>query len=133
MTLNETKMLYQWLSDSYPRNYKTLDQRGVSTAIDNLAYTFRGCSFPEVLAEYRHRFTSQKLEPHPSEIRAAIRQEAKQQTVKAAEDPLQALKRHPEWDQICRAYGYNIVKRQAKICVETGSIAELKFRLQRNQ
>ena len=133
MTLNETKMLYEWLSNSYPRNYKNLDQRAAQTALDNLAYTFRGYAFQDVLAEYRHRFTSQKTEPHPSEIRAALKQETRQTVARASVDPLQSLKQHSEWDQLCRAYGEKEVKRQAKLCVETGTIGELKFRLERDQ
>lgn len=133
MTQNETKMLFEWLCNSYPRNYKALDQQQAQTAMDNLAYTFRGANFADVLAEYRHRYTTQKTEPHPSEIRAAIKGEQRRQIAKAETDPLEKLKQHPKWFEFCQAYGEREVRRQAKLCVETGTIDELRFRLERDQ
>lgn len=133
MTQNETKMLFEWLCNSYPRNYKALDQQQAQTAMDNLAYTFRGANFADVLAEYRHRYTTQKTEPHPSEIRAALKGETKKRTARATDDPVTALRRQPGWDMLCQAYGEREVIRQAKCCVETASMGELKFRLDRDQ
>ena len=40
------------------------------------------------------------------------------------------FKRHPKWDEMCRAYGERACRRAAKLCVETASIGELKFRLE---
>lgn len=133
MTRKEAEFLFGWLSNSYPRNYRDMSDRTVATMVDNLAEVFSSYSYTEVLAEYKRRYAMQKNEPHPSEVRAAIRGETKQKTARAIEDPLQNLMKHPKWDDICRAYGYNVVKRQAKLCVETAGMDELRFRLERDQ
>lgn len=131
MTRQEAEYLYGWLENTYPRNYRDADLRQKATTIDNLAKVFAHNTYKDVQAEYERVFANQKNEPHPSEIRRAIKAETKK-AVKA-EDPFTVLQRHPEWDQLCRAYGYSEVKRQAKLCVETGTIGELKFRLERDQ
>ena len=128
MTRQDAYNLYLWLENSYPRNYREADERRIATTIDNLAEVFRYNAFVDVLAEYKRVYATQKNEPHPSEIRAAIKTEARR-TVKA-EDPLEVLKRHPKWDEMCRAYGERACRRAAKLCVETASIGELKFRLE---
>lgn len=128
MTRQDAANLHDWLRNSYPRNYKDETERQYATAVDNLADVFRYNAFADVLAEYKRVYAMQKNEPHPSEIRAAIKTEARK-AVKA-EDPLEVLKRHPKWDEMCRAYGERACRRAAKLCVETASIGELKFRLE---
>lgn len=128
MTRQDAANLHDWLRNSYPRNYKDENERQYATAVDNLAEVFRNNAFVDVMAEYKRIFATRKNEPHPSEIRAAIKTEARQ-AVKA-EDPLEVLKRHPKWDEMCRAYGERACRRAAKLCVETASIGELKFRLE---
>lgn len=128
MTRQDAANLHDWLRNSYPRNYKDENERQYATAVDNLADVFRNNAFPDVMAEYKRIFATRKNEPHPSEIRAAIKSETRR-TVKA-EDPLEVLKRHPKWDEMCRAYGERACRRAAKLCVETASIGELKFRLE---
>lgn len=133
MTRQEAEFLFGWIRNSYPRNYKDADPRQLATAVDNLADVFSSYSYQEVLAEYKRRYATQKNEPHPSEIRAAIKGETKKRTARATDDPLTVLRRHPKWDDICRAYGERTVIRQAKLCVETATINELQFRLERDQ
>lgn len=128
MTRQDAANLHDWLRNSYPRNYKDENERQYATAVDNLADVFRNNAFVDVMAEYKRIFATRKNEPHPSEIRVAIKTEARR-TVKA-EDPLEVLKRHPKWDEMCRAYGERACRRAAKLCVETASIGELKFRLE---
>ena len=128
MTRQDAANLHDWLRNSYPRNYKDETERQYATAVDNLADVFRNNAFVDVMAEYKRVFATRKNEPHPSEIRAAIKTEARR-TVQA-EDPLEVLKRHPKWDEMCRAYGERACRRAAKLCVETASIGELKFRLE---
>lgn len=128
MTRQDAANLHDWLRNSYPRNYKEEGERQYATAVDNLADVFRYNAFADVLAEYKRVYATQKNEPHPSEIRAAIKSETRK-AVKA-EDPLEVLKRHPKWDEMCRAYGERACRRSAKLCVETASIGELKFRLE---
>lgn len=128
MTRQDAANLHDWLRNSYPRNYKDETERQYATAVDNLADVFRNNAFVDVLAEYKRVYATQKNEPHPSEIRAAIKSETRK-AVKA-EDPLEVLKRHPKWDEMCRAYGERACRRAAKLCVETASIGELKFRLE---
>ena len=128
MTRQDAANLHDWLRNSYPRNYKDETERQYATAVDNLAEVFRYNAFVDVLAEYKRVYATQKNEPHPSEIRAAIKSETRK-AVKA-EDPLEVLKRHPKWDEMCRAYGERACRRAAKLCVETSSIGELKFRLE---
>lgn len=128
MTRQDAANLHDWLRNSYPRNYKDETERQYATAVDNLADVFRNNAFVDVMAEYKRVFATRKNEPHPSEIRAAIKTEARR-TVKA-EDPLKVLKRHPKWDEMCRAYGERACRRAAKLCVETATIGELKFRLE---
>lgn len=128
MTRQDAANLHDWLRNSYPRNYNYETERQYATAVDNLADVFRYNAFADVLAEYKRVYAMQKNEPHPSEIRAAIKTEARK-AVKA-EDPLEVLKRHPKWDEMCRAYGERACRRAAKLCVETASIGELKFRLE---
>lgn len=128
MTRQDAANLHDWLRNSYPRNYKDENERQYATAVDNLADVFRNNAFVDVMAEYKRIFATRKNEPHPSEIRAAIKTEARQ-AVKA-EDPLEVLKRHPKWDEMCRAYGERACRRAAKLCVETETIGELKFRLE---
>lgn len=127
MTRQEANNLYGWLSASYPRNYKDADPRQIATTIDNLAKVFAHNTYKDVQEEYERVYATQKNEPHPSEIRKAIKTETRK-AVKA-EDPLEVLKRHPKWDEMCRAYGERACRRAAKLCVETGTIRELKFRL----
>ena len=128
MTRQDAANLHDWLRNSYPRNYKDETERQYATAVDNLADVFRNNAFVDVMAEYKRIFATRKNEPHPSEIRAAIKNETRK-AVKA-EDPLEVLKRHPKWDEMCRAYGERACRRAAKLCVETSSIGELKFRLE---
>ena len=133
MTRQEAEFLHGWLRNSYPRNYANADARQLATAVDNLADVFATYSYQDVLAEYKRRYATQKNEPHPSEIRAAIKSETKRQVATATEDPLTVLRRHPKWDEFCMAYGEKEVIRQAKLCVETATIGELQFRLERDQ
>ena len=128
MTRQDAANLHDWLRNSYPRNYKDETERQYATAVDNLADVFRINAFVDVMAVYKRIFATRKNEPHPSEIRAAIKTVARR-SVKA-EDPLEVLKRHPKWDEMCRAYGERACRRAAKLCVETASIGELKFRLE---
>lgn len=133
MTRQEAEFLFGWLKNSYPRNYRDADPRQTATTVDNLAEVFAQYTFQDVLAEYKRRFASQKTEPHPSEIRAAIKGEQRRQIAKAETDPLEKLKQHPKWFELCQAYGEREVRRQAKLCVETGTMDELRFRLERDQ
>ena len=131
MTRQEAEYLYGWLQNTYPRNYRDADLRQKATTIDNLAKVFAHNTYKDVQEEYERVYAFQKNEPHPSEIRKAIKTETRK--LVKAEDPFEVLQRHPQWDELCRAYGYSEVKRQAKLCVETASIGELKFRLERDQ
>ena len=45
-------------------------------------------------------------------------------------DPYEVLRKHKKWAEFCMAYGERTVRRAAKLCVETASIGELKFRLE---
>ena len=131
MTRQEAEYLYGWLQNTYPRNYRDADLRQKATTIDNLAKVFAHNAYKDVQEEYERVYAFQKNEPHPSEIRKAIKTETRK--LVKAEDPFEVLQWHPQWDELCRAYGYSEVKRQAKLCVETGTIGELKFRLERDQ
>ena len=133
MTRQEAEFLFGWLKNSYPRNYRDADPRQTATTVDNLAEVFSHYTFQDVLAEYKRRFASQKTEPHPSEIRAALKGETKKRTARATDDPLTALRGQTGWDMLCQAYGEREVIRQAKCCVETASMGELRFRLDRDQ
>ena len=130
MTRQDAYNVYLWLANSYPRNYKDADERRQATTVDNLAKVFANYSYQDVIEEYERVFAMQKNEPHPSEIRAAIKGETKKRTARATDDPLTVLRRHPKWDEMCRAYGERACRRAAKLCVETASIGELKFRLE---
>lgn len=132
MTRKEAADLYGWLSDSYPRNYKDADLRRQATITDNLAKVFAPFMFNEVLAQYEKVFAYQKNEPHPSEIRAAL-QADKKPKAEAKADPYEVLRKHPKYAEMERAYGESTVRRAAKLCVETASCSELKFRLERDQ
>lgn len=131
MTRQEAEYLYGWLENTYPRNYRDADLRQKATTIDNLAKVFAHNTYKDVQAEYERVFANQKNEPHPSEIRKSIKAEVKK-TVQAV-DPYEALRKHPKWYEFCEAYGEREAVRQAKCCVETASIGELKFRLDRDQ
>jgi len=130
MTRQEAANLYGWLKATYPRNYRDADLRQEATTIDNLADVFGAFQYVEVIAEYKRTFKQQKNEPHPSEIRAAVRRDKREtRTAVAQEDPYDVLRRHPKWAEFCEAYGERECKRAAKICTQTASIGELKFRL----
>ena len=131
MTRQEAEYIYGWLENSYPRNYRDADLRQKATAIDNLTKVFAQFTYADVQAEYERIYATQKNEPHPSEIRRAIKTEARK-TVKAV-DPYEVLRKHPKWAEMCQAYGERECIRQAKLCIETASIGELKFRLERDQ
>lgn len=133
MTRQEAEYLYGWLENTYPRNYRDADLRQKATTIDNLAKVFAHNTYKDVQAEYERVFANQKNEPHPSEIRAAIKGEQRRKIAKAETDPLEKLKQHPKWFELCQAYGEREVRRQAKLCVETGTMDELRFRLERDQ
>ena len=128
MTRQEAEYLYGWLENTYPRNYR--DARQKATTIDNLAKVFAHNTYKDVQAEYERVFANQKNEPHPSEIRKAIKVEAKK--IVNAVDPYEVLKKHPKYAEMERAYGARAVRRAAKCCVEKCSIAELQFRLERD-
>lgn len=130
MTRQEANNLYGWLSASYPRNYKDADPRQIATTIDNLAKVFAHYSFRDVQAEYERVYGLQKNEPHPSDIRKALKAETTHHKRGAEIDPLAKLRQHPKWDEMCRAYGPRACRRAAKLCVETGTMDELKFRLE---
>lgn len=130
MTRQEAEFLFGWIRNSYPRNYRDADPRQTATTVDNLAEVFSPYTFQDVLAEYKRKFASQKTEPHPSEIRAALRGEKEEKRAEGVEDPYETLRKHPKWDEFCNAYGERATRRAAKLCVQTGSIAELKFRLE---
>ena len=132
MTRREAADLYGWLKDTYPRNYRDADDRRDATTIDNLARAFSENTFTEVIAEYQRAFTRQKTEPHPSDIRAAIRHEGRRGVPAAAEerDPYEILKQHRKWPEFCQAYGERACRRAAKLCTQTAGINELTFRLQ---
>ena len=133
MTRQEAEYLYGWLENTYPRNYRDADLRQKATTIDNLAKVFAHNTYKDVQAEYERVFANQKNEPHPSEIRAALKGETKKRAARATDDPVTALRRQPGWDMLCQAYGEREVIRQAKCCVETASMGELRFRLDRDQ
>ena len=130
MTRQEAANLYGWLKATYPRNYKDADARQEATTIDNLSKVFAHESYMDVQTEYERVYATQKNEPHPSEIRAAVRRDKREtRTAVAQEDPYDVLRRHPKWGEFCEAYGERECKRAAKICTQTASIGELKFRL----
>ena len=122
--------MYGWLENSYPRNYKDADLRRKATTIDNLAKVFAHDTYKSVQEAYERIYGMQKNEPHPSEVKQSLRGEERQQREVAAVDPYEVLRKHPKWDDICRAYGERTVRRAAKLCVETASFDELKFRLE---
>lgn len=130
MTRQEAVNLYGWLRNSYPRNYRDVDPRQEATTIDNLAKVFAHYSYKEVQEEYERVFANQKNEPHPSEIRKSIKAEVKKAV--QAVDPYEVLRKHPKYAEFEMAYGERACRRAAKLCVETASIGELKFRLERD-
>ena len=130
MTRAEAEYLYGWLENSYPRNYKDADLRRKATTIDNLAKVFAGNTYKEVQEEYERIYSVQKNEPHPSEVRNNLRSEETQRTAAPSFDPYEVLRKHKKWTEFCMAYGERAVRRAAKLCVETASIGELKFRLE---
>ncbi len=130
MTRREAIDLYGWLRDTYHRNYATADERRAATVIDNLARVFANNSFKEIMDEYQRVFTYQKTEPHPSDIRAAIKGVAKRKIAAEELDPYEALRRHPKYAEMEYAYGARACRRAAKLCTEKCSIDELKFRLE---
>ena len=131
MTRQEAEYLYGWLENTYPRNYRDADLRQKATTIDNLAKVFAHNTYKDVQAEYERVFANQKNEPHPSEIRKSIKAEVKK-TVNAV-DPYEVLRKNPQFAEMEHAYGATEIRRQAKCCIETASIGELKFRLDRDQ
>ena len=130
MTRKEAEYLYAWLRDTYPRNYREADARREATTIDNLAKVFAYYRYTEVQAEYERMFGFQKTEPHPSEVRAHLRAEEKQAEAIQTMEPYEKLRRHPKYAEMERAYGERACRRAAKLCVETASIDELKYRLE---
>lgn len=131
MTRQEAEYLYAWLENTYPRNYRDVDLRQKATAIDNLAKVFAHNTYKDVQAEYERVFANQKNEPHPSEIRKSIKAEVKKAV--QAVDPYEVLRKNPKYAEMEMAYGERACRRAAKLCVETASIGELKFRLERDQ
>ncbi len=131
MTRQEAEYLYGWLENTYPRNYRDADLRQKATTIDNLAKVFAHNTYKDVQAEYERVFANQKNEPHPSEIRKGIKAEVKK-TVNEV-DPYEVLRKNPQFAEMEHAYGAREIRRQAKCCIETASIGELKFRLERDQ
>jgi hypothetical protein len=131
MTRQEAEYLYGWLENTYPRNYRDADLRQKATTIDNLAKVFAHNTYKDVQAEYERVFANQKNEPHPSEIRKGIKAEVKK-TVNEV-DPYEGLRKNPQFAEMEHAYGAREIRRQAKCCIETASIGELKFRLDRDQ
>lgn len=130
MTRKEAEYLYGWLENSYPRNYRDADARRIATTVDNLGKVFAQFPYQDVLAVFEQIYASQKNEPHPSEVKARLMSEREERHGRAAEfDPYEVLRRKPEWDEFCHAYGEKACKRAAKLCVQTASIAELKWRL----
>ena len=130
MNRQETVIVFEWLRASYPRNYKSLTEKEAETKLENLAYTFRACTFPDVINTYRRAYAEQKTEPHPSEVLAAIHSsQVGQRQERQQADPYEELRRHPEWDQLCRAYGASYVRYVAKI---SQSMKELKYLLAHN-
>lgn len=130
MTRQEAANLHDWLRNSYPRNYRDEDDRQYATAVDNLADVFKYNTFPDVMAEYKRVYAQQKNEPHPSEIRRAVKAERK--TAKKEREPdeaYEALRKNPRYAEYERAYGVRACRRAAKLCVETATLDELKFRL----
>lgn len=130
MTRKEAADLYGWLKASYPRNYRDVDARTMATTIDNLSKVFAQDQYIKVQAEYERIYGLQKNEPHPSEVKANLRGETKPKAAAPEVDPYEVLRKHPKWDDICRAYGERTVRRAAKLCVETARCDELKFRLE---
>ena len=129
MTRAEAEYLYGWLENSYPRNYRDADLRRKATTIDNLAKVFAQDQYIKVQAEYERIYGLQKNEPHPSEVKANLRGEREEVRAEATVDPYEVLRKHPQWDQMCHAYGERTVRRAAKLCVVTATIDELKFHL----
>ena len=129
MTRTEAEYLYGWLENSYPRNYRDADLRRKATTIDNLAKVFAHDTYKSVQEAYERIYAAQKNEPHPSEVRQSLRGEERQQREVATVDPYEELRKHPQWDQMCHAYGERECIRAAKLCVETATIGELTFRL----
>ena len=130
MTRTEAEYLYGWLENSYPRNYRDADLRRKATTIDNLAKVFAHDTYKSVQEAYERIYAAQKNEPHPSEVRANLRGETKQRAAAPEVDPYEVLRKHKKWIEFCMAYGERTVRRAAKLCVETASIGELKFRLE---
>ena len=130
MTRKEAADLYGWLKASYPRNYRDVDARTMATTIDNLSKVFAQDQYIKVQAEYERIYGLQKNEPHPSEVKANLRVEREQVRAEATVDPYEVLRKHPKWYEFCMAYGERTVRRAAKLCVETATIDELKFRLE---
>lgn len=133
MNTQETALLYEWLSASYPRNYKSLTEAEQKVRLDNLMYTFRKCSYADVINTYRRLYTEQKTEPHASEVLTAIRSKAGP-VARSLEGPdpeeiYAKLQKHPEYDQLVRIYGKLEVRRMALISTQFGTMAELKWRL----
>lgn len=130
MTRKDAENLYEWLTNTYPRNYKDADARRDATTVDNLATVFAKAPFADVLTEYKRVMARQKNEPHPSEILAALAHDRKAtHKVEPGETAYEALKRNPKYAEIERAYGERATRRAAKLC-QHASINELQFHLQ---
>lgn len=130
MTRQEASDLFGWLKDSYPRNYAEADVRRVATVIDNLVDVFAHYAYKDVVAEYKRVFRNQKNEPHPSDIRRALKAErpiGKKQL--EPDEAYEILRKQPKYAEMEMAYGERACRRAAKLCVETATIGELRFRL----
>lgn len=131
MTRKEAQELYKWLMAAYPRNYRNVDETTMAMQVDNLASVFYYLPLKDVLEQYKRTFGQQKNEPHPSEIRAALKDDTRRPAAAKAEtDPYEILRKHPQWDEMCHAYGERACRRAAKLCTVTAGINELKFHLE---
>ena len=130
MTRQEAEYIYGWLENSYPRNYRDADLRQKATMIDNLTKVFANVPYAEVQAEYERFYANQKNEPHPSEVKANLREERQQVRAAATVDPYEVLKAHPKYAEIAHAYGERTTRRAAKLCTMTATIGELRFHLE---
>lgn len=126
MTLREARGIYEWLAASYPRNHRGDTEAAIGIMTENLYKAFYYEPYNSVLEACQKVYAESKTEPHASEIKAALREEARGRQQAVAADPYEELRKHPEWDQLCRAYGDKIVRRTAKI---SQSMRELKYRL----
>lgn len=131
MTKPEAINLFRWLAISFPKQYGNLSDEEVQTIVENLAWCFRFNTYTDVLQEYRNAYTRQKTAPHPSEIIQALPANIHNSSSTKRYTTLEELQKMPEYSRLIELYGEDFVLEQRKNCYVDGSLAELKWWIER--